>query len=54
MPDVVLPSNLTLSQVLAFFAGQANCTDLFQLLGVSNSTKFVRRNFVRGKRSGLR
>ena len=59
IPDMVLPSNLTLSQVLGFFGGQANCTDLFQLLGVgtsgvSNSTSLVQRNFVRGKRSGLR
>jgi hypothetical protein len=59
IPDMVLPSNLTLSQVLGFFGGQANCTDLFQLLGVgtsgvSNSTSLVQRNFMRGKRSGLR
>src|SRR5271170_241304 len=59
IPDMVLPSNLTLSQVLGFFGGQANCTDLFQLIGVgssgvSNSTSLVQRNFMRGKRSGLR
>jgi hypothetical protein len=59
IPDMFLPSNLTLSQLLGFFGGQANCTDLFQLLGVgssgaSNSTSLVQRNFLRGKRSGLR
>jgi len=64
IPDLVLPSNLTLSQMLGFFGGQANCTDVLQFLGfgssdiggssASNSTNLVRRNFMRGKRSGLR
>jgi len=38
IPDMVLPSNLTLSQVLGFFGGQIDCQTLLQLLGAGNST----------------
>lgn len=38
IPDMVLPSNLTLSQVLEFLGNTTDCSELSQLLGVSNST----------------
>lgn len=51
IPDMILPSNLTLSQVLGFFGGSANCSDLLTLLGVNNSTSnLTRRSMFRAKR----
>ena len=43
IPDMVLPSNLTLSQVLGFVGGQVNCSEVFQLLGIGNSTSSLKR-----------
>ena len=51
IPDMVLPSNLTLSQVLGFLGGQANCSEVLQLLGISNSTSSLkRRDFFNARR----
>ena len=51
IPDMVLPSNLTLSQVLGFFGGAVDCSDLLQLLGVSNSTSgLTRRDLLRSNK----
>ena len=47
MPDILLPSGLTLGQVLTFFGGTADCAELQQLLGVNetNSSSLRRRQF---------
>jgi hypothetical protein len=43
IPDMVLPSNLTLSQVLGFIGGQTDCSEVSQLLGIGNSTSSLKR-----------
>lgn len=43
IPDMVLPSNLTLSQILGFVGGQTNCSEVLQLLGIGNSTSSLKR-----------
>jgi len=56
MPDILLPSGLTLGQVLTFFGGTADCAELQQLLGVNetNSSSLKRRQFDAVKRNYIR
>jgi hypothetical protein len=49
--DIVLPSKLLLSQVLGFFGGVVDCSELLTLLGVSdNSSDLARRDIFHRKR----